>query len=175
MIPRRIGSILGGAGPTGALAAGVRRLLRIERTAHRILGDGSELHVRAAGSAPDSLTLLADSPAWASIARFKVPDLRSALLPELPRLRRIRVIVETGGRAHPPRPTEEPRVLSPGAARTLRAAARAMDHPRLALVLVRLAARERTPPAAAPGGSAGVRAEGPARSGFNPPWPDGHR
>lgn len=165
--PRRIGSILGGTGPAGALAAGARRLLRVERTVHRILGGESEPHVRAAGSAPHSLTLLADSPAWASIARFKVPDLRAALRPELPHLRRIRVAVEAWAPARPRRPAEEPRTLSPGAARTLRTAARTVDHPRLARVLVRLAAREREPPPAASGG--------PARSGLNPPWPDGHR
>ena len=125
--------------------------------------------MRAAGSARDSLVLFADSAAWASITRFKVPELHSALLPERPSLRRIQVIVETGTPARAPRPAREPPVLSPSAARSLRAAARSMDHPRLARVLVRLAAREH----ARPGG--GVRADSPPRAGLNPPSPDGHR
>lgn len=127
--------------------------------------------MRAAGSARDSLVLFADSAAWASITRFKVPELHAALLPEHPSLRRIRVTVETGTPARARRPARDPPVLSPAAAGILRAAARSMDHPRLARVLVRLAARA----SPAPGGGTGVRADGPPRAGLNPPSPDGHR
>ena len=164
--PRRIGSILQGAGPSAALAAKVRLLVRVERAVHRILGEKSVPHVRAGRLSRTSLVLTADSPAWASIARFRAPDVRAGLGSELPRLREVRVVVreaEAGSETGPPAP---PRPLSPFAAGVLRSVARSLADPRLARVLLRLAARER-PPAGA--------ASGPSPSGINRPRRDGRR
>ena len=168
--PRRIGSILQGAGPLAALAAKVRLLVRVERAVHGILGEKSVPHVRAGRLSRTSLVLTADSPAWASIARFRAPDVRAGLGSELPRLREVRVVVRepeagSGSETGPPAP---PRSLSPFAAGVLRSVARSIADPRLARVLLRLAARER-PPAGA--GSA----SGPSPSGVNRPRRDGRR
>ena len=147
--PRRIGSVLREAGPSGALAEKARALVRVERAVHRILGEKSAPHVRAGRLSATSLTLTADTPAWASIARFRAPDFRAALRSELPRLREVRVVVrEMEAPATPGAAAAHP-TLSPFAARVLRSVARSLDNPRLARILIRLAARERPP-----GGSA---------------------
>ena len=142
---RRIGAILRERGPSGILAAEARILVRMERTVHRVLGGESVAHVRAAGVSSDTIRLLADSPAWASIARFKVREICAALRSEAPRIRRARVtVMETEIRTEPPA-AGAATPISPAAARVLRSAARSMDNPRLARILVKLAARERSP------------------------------
>ena len=142
---RRIGSILRGTGPSGALADEARVLARMERTVHRLLGRESVPHVRAAGLSEDTLKLLADSPAWASIARFHVPDICAALASELPRVQHARVaVMNTEARLEAP-PAAGPGPISPVAARALRSAARSIENPRLARILFRLAGRERPP------------------------------
>ncbi len=118
--------------------------MRVERRVHRILGENSVLHVRAGRLSGSSLTLTADSPAWASIARFRVPEIRDAIRPELPRLRRVRVVIRETEPPPEPGPAEEHRTLSPFAARVLRSVARSLDNPQLARILIRLAARERS-------------------------------
>ena len=101
--------------------------------------------MRAAGVSSGTIRLLADSPAWASIVRFKVPDIRAALHAEGPRIRHARVTVrETEIPIEPP-PPEPVAPISPAAARVLRSAARSIDNPRLARILARLADRERPP------------------------------
>ena len=120
-------------------------LVRVERVVHGILGEESVTHVRAGTLSGRSLTLTTDSPAWASIARFRVPDIRAVVRSELPGLRDVRVVIrETESSNEPVRVVEHPS-LSPFAARVLRSVARSMDNPRLARVLIRLAARERLP------------------------------
>lgn len=143
--PRRIGSILRGAGPAGALAAQARVLMRVERRVHRILGEKSVLRVRAGRLSGSSLTLTADSSAWASVARFRAPEIRDAIRSELPRLRQVRIVVRETETPPEPGPAEERRSLSPFAARVLRSVARSLDNPPLARILIRLAARERSP------------------------------
>ena len=120
-------------------------LVRVERAVHGILGENSASHVRAGRLSGSSLTLTADTPAWASIARFRAPDIRTAVRSELPRLRNVRVVIRETERPVEPRRAAERRPLSPFAARVLRSVARSMDHPRLARILIRLAARERPP------------------------------
>ena len=166
--PRRIGSILRGAGPSGALAAKARVLVRVERTVHRILGEKSVPHVRAGRLSRSSLVLTADSPAWASLARFQAPDIRAAARSDLPGLREVRVIVREAESAADSGPAEAYRPLSPFAARVLRSVARSIDDPRLARVLMRLAAREH-PPAGA------WSASDSSPSGVNRPRRDGRR
>ena len=118
--------------------------------------------MRAGKLSATSLTLTADTPAWASIARFRAPDFRAALRSELPRLREVRVVIREMEDPAAPGPAAAHRTLSPFAARVLRSVARSLDHPRLARILIRLAARER-PPA----GSAS--ASGSSPSGLNRP------
>ena len=147
--------------------------MRVERAVHRILGEESVPHVRAGRLSRTSLVLTADSPAWASIARFRAPDVRASLRAELPRLREVRVVVREAetvdGPVSGPAATP-PRRLSPFAARMLRSLARSVDNPRLTRVLMRLAARERPP---ADAGSAGDC--GPAPFGISRPRRDGRR
>ena len=127
--------------------------------------------MRAGRLSRSSLVLTSDSPAWASLARFRAPDVRAAIrseLPELRWLREVRVIVREPETAADSGPDAAHRSLSPFAARVLRSVARSIDDPRLARVLMRLAARER-PPAGA--GSA----SGSSPSGVNRPRRDGRR
>ena len=170
--PRRIGSILRGAGPAATLASRARALVRVERAVHRILGEGSAPRVRAGRLSPNTLVLTADSPAWASVARFRAPDIRAALRSELPRLREVRVVVREAEAVDgpAPAPAAAPRSLSPFAARVLRSVARSVDNPRLARVLMRLAARER-PPA----GARSASGRDPAPSGISRPRRDVRR
>lgn len=171
--PRRIGSILRGEGRAGELAAKARLLLRVERTVHRILGGESNLHVRAASLSRDSITLLVDSPAWASITRFKGPDICGALRSDLPRLRRTRVLVAADAPGGPMPPPATHRSLSPAAAHVLRSTARAIDNPRLSRVLIRLAGRRRYGPPDDSGPPPGTSA--PGSFGLNRRWPAGRR
>ena len=160
--PKRIGSILRGTGPPGALAEKARTLVRVERVVHRILGGKSAPHVRAGRLSATSLILTTDTSAWASIARFRAPDVRAALRSELPHLREVRVVIRD--MEHPAMPTSAavPGTLSPFAARLLRSVARSLDNPNLARILIRLAARERPP--------AGIAsASDPSPSGVNRP------
>ena len=143
--PRRVDSILRGTGPAGALAAEARILVRVERVVHRILGEESVSHVRAAGLSPNSLTLLADSPAWASVARFRAPDICADVRSEIPRIRHARVAIMETETPMERRPAAERRSISPSTARVLRSVARSIDNPRLARILIRLAARGHPP------------------------------
>ena len=143
--PRRIGSILRGTGPSGALAEKARTLVRVERAVHGVLGEKSAPHVRAGKLSGRALTLTADSPAWASITRFRVPDICAVVRSELPGLREVRVVIRETESPNEPVPAAEHPSLSPFAARVLRSVARSMDDPRLARILIRLAARERPP------------------------------
>ena len=163
--PRRIGSVLREKGPSGSLAETARTLIRVERAVHRLLGEKSAAHVRAGKLSTTSLTLTADTSAWASIARFRAPDVHAALRAELPRLREVRVAIrEMEDPAAPAAPTarEAHGALSPFAARVLRSVARSLDNPRLARVLIRLAAQEHLPAGAA-------SASEPPPSGINRP------
>ena len=118
--------------------------------------------MRAGKLSATSLTLTADTPAWASMARFRAPDVRAVLRSELPRLREVRVVIREMEYPVAPRPAAAHSTLSPFAARVLRSVARSLDNPRLARILIRLAARER-PPA----GSASASDSSP--SGINRP------
>ena len=133
-------------------------LVRVERTVHGILGEESAPHVRAGRLSGKSLTLTVDSPAWASITRFRVPDIRAMVRSEVPGLRDVRVVMLEAESPTEPDPVAEHLALSPFAARLLRSVARSMDNPRLAQILIRLAARER-PPA----GSASASDSSPSR------------
>ncbi len=137
--------MLRGTGPSGALAEEARTLVRVERAVHRILGENSAPHVRAGKRSATSLTLTADTPAWASMARFRAPDVREALRSELPRLREVRVVIREMEYPAAPGPAAAQDTLSPFAASVLRSVARSLDNPRLARILIRLAARERPP------------------------------
>ena len=147
--PRRIGSVLRGTGPSGSLAETARTLVRVERAVHRLLGEKSAPHVRAGRLSTTSLTLTADTSAWASVARFRAPDVRAALRSELPRLREVRVIIREREDPTSPAALEARGALSPFAARVLRSVARSLDNPRLARALIRLAAQEHPPTGAA--------------------------
>ena len=69
-------------GSTGALAelvAGARRLEDVDAALARVLDPAVRAHVRAIGLDAGILTLLADSPAWATRLRFLAPMLREEL------------------------------------------------------------------------------------------------
>ena len=137
-------------------------LVRVERVVHGILGVESVPHVRAGTLSTSSLTLTADSPAWASITRFRAPDIRAVVRSELPGLREVRVVIRETEPSNEPAPVTEHPSLSPFAARVLRSVARSMDNPRLARILIRLAARERPP-------DGSVSASDSSPSGINRP------
>jgi len=101
--------------------------------------------VRAGRLSTTSITLTADTSTWASVARFRAPDVRAALRSELPHLREVRVIVREREDPTSPAALETRGALSPFAARVLRSVARSLDNPRLARALIRLAAQEHPP------------------------------
>ena len=138
-MPSPIRSILERPGPAGTLAAEARVLLRVEGRIHRLLGEASVPHLRAAGLSGRSLTILADSPAWASIVRFKAPEIRAAARRDVSHLRHVRVVVADAETPSRPRPAPPRRTLSPSAVRVLRSGARTIDNPPLARVLARIA------------------------------------
>lgn len=90
-----------GSGPAGALARRMGTLARIDRAMAEALGKEAAAHVHATELSDEGeLTLLADSPAWASLARFKVPDVLAAIAAEFPGARRAKVLIT---RDPPPR------------------------------------------------------------------------
>lgn len=140
---RTVGSVLAGAGPSGALLSTAHALLRADRAVHRVLGAESREHVRTARLSRGAATLIADSPSWATVAKFKGPELADALRAESFRIRRVRVSVgRRTGIPAAPGAADRP-VLSPAAPRLLRALARSVDNPALSRVLLRLARRSR--------------------------------
>jgi len=69
----------GPAGALGDLISGARQLGQIDAALAAVLDPSVHAHVRAARLESGKLTLLADSPAWATRLRYLTPMLREQL------------------------------------------------------------------------------------------------
>ena len=138
--PRAVSSTLGKPGSgLATLLTQAQRLAEREKPILARLPAQAQGHVRLARLDAERMTLVVDSPAWNHRVRYLAEDLRQAAEQHCG-IRPARVVTRVGELPRAaPRP--EPRALSPGAADTLRAAARSIDNPALVAALERLARR----------------------------------
>ena len=135
--------LLGNAlSPLGRLAAVSHHLDAANDALEEILEEPLRGRVSVARASGDTVTLVADSPAWSSRVRYLTPQildhLRSRL--ENPRLGRVKIVTRpTDSRAAEPRKTR-PR-LSGRSAALIESVAGNCDNPALAGALLRLARR----------------------------------
>lgn len=128
--------------PLGRLVAAGRHRAAADAALQEFLPEPLKGRVQVARASGETLTLVADSPAWSARARYLTPQildhLRSRL--ENPRLDRVQIVTRpTDSRPAAP-PPRRPR-LSGRAAELLACVARTTDNPALAASLERLAAR----------------------------------
>lgn len=112
MSERRLGELFAGAGDLGALAAHAERMSGLTAALREALGPELAPHLVAATLDEDGrvLSLVADSPAWASRLRFAGREILAAVTTPARRPQRCRV------RVSPPR--DEPRPSGRDAARS---------------------------------------------------------
>jgi hypothetical protein len=123
----------------GRLLDGLERDIRLQRRVRRALEVDLRPHCLHATLEAGRLTLVSDSPVWASRLRFAAPGLLAALEGDGPAVQEVRVRVAPPA-AVPSVPARRPAVtLSPRAVAHLLVAAEAMDDPDLAAALRRLA------------------------------------
>lgn len=128
--------------PLGRLVAAGRHQDAANAALQEFLEEPLKGRVCVARASSETLTLVADSPAWSARVRYLTPQILDHLRTRLenPRLRKVQIVT---------RPTESPqpaplprqRQLSGRAAELLTCVARASDNPALAAALERLAAR----------------------------------
>lgn len=128
--------------PLGRLTAASRRLAVANDALEEILEEPLKGRVSVARASGETVTLVADSPAWSSRVRYLTPQildhLRSRL--ENPRLDRVQIVTRPTDHAPEPPPKSRPR-LSERSAALIESVARASDNPALASALLRLARR----------------------------------
>jgi hypothetical protein len=128
--------------PLGRLVAAGRHQDAANAALQEFLEEPLKGRVCVARASSETLTLVADSPAWSARVRYLTPQildhLRSRL--ENPRLRNVKIVTRPTESRRPPPPPRRPR-LSGRAAELLTSVARASDDPALAAALERLAAR----------------------------------
>ena len=126
--------------PLGRLVSASRSLRAANDALDEVLDEPLKGRVSVAGVSAETLTLVAESPAWSSRARYLTPQIldhmRSRL--ENPRLARVRFV--TRPTETPARPPVKPRRrLSDRSAALLESVARACDNSALADALRRVA------------------------------------
>jgi hypothetical protein len=128
--------------PLGRLMAAGRRLGAVNDALDEFLAEPLKGRVRVARASGETVTLVAESPAWSARARYLTPQildhLRSGL--ENPRLNRLQIVTRpTESSANVP-PGHRPRLSSRSAA-LIESVARASNNKALANSLMRLARR----------------------------------
>lgn len=128
--------------PLGRLVAAGRHQGAADAALQEFLQEPLKGRVHVARASGETLTLMADSPAWSARVRYLTPQildhLRSRL--ENPRLTSVQIVTRpTDPPPEPPR--RPPRRLSRRAAALLESVARSTDNAGLAAVLKRLATR----------------------------------
>jgi hypothetical protein len=135
--------LLGNAlSPLGRLVAVSHRLGAANRALEEILEEPLKGRVCVARASDETVTLVAESPAWSSRVRYLTPQILDHLRSRLrsPHLRRVQIVTRpTISRAAPP-PRRRPR-LSGRSAGLIESVARATDNPGLSRALMRLARR----------------------------------
>jgi hypothetical protein len=128
--------------PLGRLMATGRRLGAANAALDEFLDEPLKGRVSVARAGPETLTLVADSPAWSARVRYLTPQILDHMRRRLenPRLNRVQIVTRpTESPANPP-PARRAQ-LSRHAASLLESVAQASDNKALASALMRLAAR----------------------------------
>jgi hypothetical protein len=128
--------------PLGRLTAASHRLDAANDALEEILEEPLKGRVSVARAAGETVTLVADSPAWSSRVRYLTPQILDHLRRRLenPRLGRVKIVTRPTN--CPPEPPARPRPrLSGRSAALIESVARACDNPALAGALLRLARR----------------------------------
>lgn len=132
----------------GRLMAIGRRLGAANRALGALLEPPLSDHVSVARLSGDTLTLVADSPAWAARVRFQAPrileHLRSRL--DCPRLESLRVVTRPAPVIREPVSEPSPRPISAASAELIESVALDCDDGALRRTLLRLAQRARSRP-----------------------------
>jgi len=128
--------------PLGRLTAESQRLRAANRALDEVLTEPLKGRVCVALMRGETLTLVAESPAWSARVRYLTPQildhLRSRL--EKPRLHRVRIVTRPTETPAAAPPRRRPR-LSERSAALIESVARASDNRALTSTLLRLAGR----------------------------------
>jgi len=123
----------------GRLLEGLERDISLQRRVCRALEPELRLHCRHVILEAGRLTLVSDSPVWASRLRFGAPGLMAALGGDGLAVTEVRVRVAPQAAGWPGPARRPALILSAGTVAHLLGAAAAMDDPDLAAALRRLA------------------------------------
>jgi len=128
--------------PLGRLMTAGRRLNAANTALEEFLEEPLKGRVSVARAGRETLTLVAESPAWSARVRYLTPQILDHLRTRLenPRLRRVQIVTrptETPAVAPPERPPQ----LSQHTAALIESVARNSDNEALASALMRLAGR----------------------------------
>jgi len=128
--------------PLGRLMTASRALRAANEALDEVLVEPLKGRVSVAGVSAETLTLVAESPAWSSRARYLTPQILDHMRTRLesPRLARVQFVTRPTEYSQAPLPKPRPR-LSGRSAELLESVARASENRALAGVLRRLARR----------------------------------
>lgn len=128
--------------PLGRLVAAGRHRDAADAALQEFLEEPLKGRVCVARASGETLTLVADSPAWSARVRYLTPQILDHLRTRLenPRLERVQIVTRPT-ESHPEPPPRRPPRLSERAAELLTCVARTSDNEALAAALERLAAR----------------------------------
>ena len=135
--------LLGKKGEVARLVTQGRELQQLTRLLHKVLDPSLATHCRVGRFAPPQLTVVVDSPAWASRLRFQSNGLIRQLNKKFKEFNGISSIETKIYPVRLPR-RESPvirRQISPAAAESLTQMANSIDDPGLKRALLRLASR----------------------------------
>ena len=128
--------------PLGRLMAAGRRLGAANTALDEFLDEPLKSRIRVARAGPETLTLVAESPAWSARVRYLTPQILDHMRRRLenPRLNKVQIVTRPTETPADPRPVRRAE-LSRGSAELIESVARATDNEALAQVLTRLAKR----------------------------------
>jgi hypothetical protein len=128
--------------PLGRLMAAGRRLDSANRALDEFLEEPLKGRVSVALAGRETLTLVAESPAWSARVRYLTPQILDHMRRRLenPRLSRVQIVTRPTETSASPPPQRRAR-LSSRSADLIESVARASDNEALASALMRLAGR----------------------------------
>jgi hypothetical protein len=128
--------------PLGRLMATGRRLGAANAALAEFLDEPLKSRISVALAGPETLTLVAESPAWSARVRYLTPQILDHMRRRLenPRLSKVQIVTRPTENPADPQPGRRAE-LSPHSAALIESVARATDNEALAQVLTRLAAR----------------------------------
>lgn len=135
--------LLGKKGEVAQLVTQGRHLQRLTRLLQNELDPALAPHCCVGGLAPPQLTIVVDSPAWSTRLRFQSTGLIRQInkkYKEFQGVSRIDIKIYPA-RVQRRTPPPVPRLISPGAAKSITQMANSLDNPNLKQALLRLASR----------------------------------